>query len=345
MNRFLDQFGLDIPVALAPMALASGGALASSCARAGILGLVGGGYGNLDWTSREYQMAVDALEDNSNAMQRLGCGFISWKLQENAEALDWLISNHQPAAIMLSFGDPRPFAERIRKSGAALICQIHTLDDLPVAIEAGASIIVAQGTEAGGHGATQERGRGTFSFIAETADWITEYAPGTLLLGAGGIADGRGLAAALVLGADGAMMGSRFWATQESLADPRAKDTAVNTNGDDTARSSVFDILRRKNWPTNFDFRAIRNDLHQRWESRIAELKDHPDEGRADYDQGVKDADYDKVHIGLGESVGLISEIPDVASLIQHVKTEFGNSLDSAHIQTNVSRVQQEKLE
>lgn len=216
MNRFLDQFGLDIPVALAPMALASGGVLASSCARAGILGLVGGGYGDLGWTSREYQMAVDALNHDAGAMKRLGCGFISWKLQENSEALDWLIANHEPAAVMLSFGDPRPFGKRITGSGAALVCQIHTLDDLPAAIEAGANIIVAQGTEAGGHGATQDRGRGTFSFIAETADWIAEHAPDTLLLGAGGIADGRGLAAALVLGADGALMGSRFWATQES---------------------------------------------------------------------------------------------------------------------------------
>ncbi|GAA0478468.1 nitronate monooxygenase [Parasphingorhabdus litoris] len=327
MTRFADYFDLKIPLALAPMALASGGALASACARAGTLGLVGGGYGDLEWTSREYEIAVDALKDDAAAMRRLGCGFISWKLAENSDALDWLIDNHRPAAVMLSFGDPRPFSERILQAGATLICQIHSLTDLPVAIEAGAKIIVAQGTEAGGHGATQDRGRGTISFISETADWLAVHAPETLLLGAGGIADGRGLAAAMVLGADGAMMGSRFWATSECLANPKAKDIAIETDGDNTARSSVFDVLRRKNWPESFDFRAIRNDLYQQWEDRIDLLKDNPEEGRAAYDEGVRQADFNRAHIGIGESVGMISRVPDAASLIGDIESEMKNTL------------------
>ena len=323
MNRFADHFDLKIPLALAPMALASGGELASACAQAGTLGLVGGGYGDLEWTSREYQMAVDAIGDNAAAMKRLGCGFISWKLAENSDALDWLINNHRPAAVMLSFGDPRPFSKRIIDSGASLICQVHSLKDLPLAVEAGAKIIVAQGTEAGGHGATQERGRGTFSFISETADWLAAHAPGTYLLGAGGIADGRGLAAAMVLGADGAMMGSRFWATKESLANPQAKTVATQTDGDNTARSSVFDILRRKNWPESFDFRAIRNDLYRQWEGRIDALKNDPEEGRAAYDDGVRQADFNRAHIGIGESAGMISNVPDAATLIGDIESEM----------------------
>lgn len=327
MTRFADHFDLKIPLALAPMALASGGALASACARAGTLGLVGGGYGDLEWTSREYDMAADALKDDPAAMKRLGCGFISWKLAENSDALDWLMNNHRPAAIMLSFGDPRPFSERIIRSGTTLICQIHSLKDLPVAIEAGAKIIVAQGTEAGGHGATQDRGRGTFSFISETADWLAAHAPETHLLGAGGIADGRGLAAAMVLGADGAMMGSRFWATSECLANPKAKKVATQTDGDNTARSSVFDILRRKNWPESFDFRAIRNDLYRQWEDRIDVLRNDPEEGRAAYDDGVRQADFDRAHIGIGESAGMISSVPDAATLIADIESEMKSAL------------------
>lgn len=327
MNRFADHFDLKIPLALAPMALASGGDLASACAQAGTLGLVGGGYGDLEWTSREYQIAVDAIGDNAAAMKRLGCGFISWKLAENSDALDWLIDNHRPAAIMLSFGDPRPFSGRIIESGATLICQIHSLKDLPLAVEAGAKIIVAQGTEAGGHGATQDRGRGTFSFISETADWLAAHAPETYLLGAGGIADGRGLAAALVLGADGVMMGSRFWATKECLAKPQAKKIATETDGDSTARSSVFDILRRKNWPASFDFRAIRNDLYRQWEDRIDLLENEPNEGRAAYDDGVRQADFSRAHIGIGESAGMISNVPDAATLICDIQSEMKNAL------------------
>ncbi len=327
MTRFADQFDLALPLALAPMALASGGDLASACAQAGTLGLVGGGYGDLDWTSREYQIAVDAIGVNAAAMKRLGCGFISWKLAENSDALNWLIDNHRPAAIMLSFGDPRPFSKRIVESGTTLICQVHSLKDLPLAVEAGAKIIVAQGTEAGGHGATQNIGRGTFSFISETADWLAAEAPEICLLGAGGIADGRGLAAALMLGADGVMMGSRFWATQECLAHPQAKQVATETDGDNTARSSVFDILRRKNWPASFDFRAIRNDLHRTWEDRIDLLKKDPDEGRATYDEGVRQADYNRAHIGIGESAGMISNIPSTVDLIGAIQSEMEDAL------------------
>ncbi|VAV89033.1 Enoyl-[acyl-carrier-protein] reductase [FMN], partial [hydrothermal vent metagenome] len=321
------KFGLDIPLALAPMALASGGALAAACASSGVLGLVGGGYGNLEWTSREYQLAMDIIGDDVASQARLGCGFISWKLAEDAAALDWLLHTQKPAAIMLSFGDPRPYSKRILDSGAVLICQIQTLGDLPIAVEAGADIIVAQGTEAGGHGATQEIGRGTFSFIAEAADWLAIHAPNTMLLGAGGIADGRGLAAALMLGADGALMGSRFWATAESIAAQPAKDMVVEANGDETARSGIFDILRRKNWPDSFDFRALRNDLHKQWEGRVDELRANPGTGRKDYDTGVANADFTKAHIGLGESVGLINDLPEAAQLITGIKTEFEHAL------------------
>lgn len=328
MTGFAEQFDLSIPLALAPMALAAGGELASACARAGALGLVGGGYGDLEWTSREYQAAVDAIGDDKASMGRLGCGFISWKLAENADALDWLIANHTPAAIMLSFGDPRPFSKRIVGSGATLICQIHSLKDLPLAIEAGAKVIVAQGTEAGGHAATQDSGRGTFAFIPEVADWIAVHAPGTYLLGAGGIADGRGLAATLMLGADGVMMGSRLWATKECLAAQKAKDIVAGTDGDGTARSAIFDILRRKNWPASFDFRAIRNDIHRQWEGRIEQLINAPEEARADYEDGVRNKDYSRVHIGIGESVGLINGISDAATLIGEIRSEMNSALN-----------------
>lgn len=145
-TRFTDLFGLSTPIALAPMALASGGALAAACAQAGALGLVGGGYGDLAWTQREYTLAVE----QAPVQQRIGCGFITWKLDEDASALDWLLDQaHAPAAVMLSFGDPRPYAQRIARSGARLMCQIQRLDQLPLALEAGAAVIVAQGSEAG----------------------------------------------------------------------------------------------------------------------------------------------------------------------------------------------------
>jgi nitronate monooxygenase len=316
-TRLTRRYGLALPVVLAPMALAAGGALAGACARGGALGLVGGGYGDLDWTRREYTLATQQAGAGA-----LGCGFITWKLDQDASALDWLLdqpADQRPRAVMLSFGDPRPYAARIARAGVDLICQVQQLAQLPQAIEAGATVVVAQGAEAGGHGMNALNGRATFSFVPEVADWLAAHAPDTLLLAAGGIADGRTLAAALMLGADGALVGSRLWATRESLAAEGAKRQAIGTDGDGTARSSIFDILRRKNWPEPYDFRAIRNDLHRRLEPQLDSLRAHPEAARAEYEAAVAAGDYSAAHATVGEAVGLINDAPAAQAVLQRM--------------------------
>jgi nitronate monooxygenase len=325
-TRFAQRFQLTTPIALAPMALATGGALAAACAKAGALGLLGGGYGDLTWTQREYALATELLKSDATSHARLGCGFITWKLDENAEALDWVLTQ-KPCAIMLSFGDPRPYAARIAAAGAQLICQVQRLEQVAQAVEAGASVIVAQGGEAGGHGANALEGRSTFTLVPEIADYLAAHSPNTLLLAAGGVADGRGLAAALMLGADGVLVGSRLWATPESLAAPGAKTQATQTSGDGTARSEVFDILRRKNWPAPYDFRAIRNDLHRALEGNVEALKDNPVEARASYDAGVKAGDFSRAHATVGEAVGLIRDIPSAEALVSRLFSEATQAL------------------
>ncbi|HSV83684.1 MAG TPA: nitronate monooxygenase [Ramlibacter sp.] len=315
-SRFSRQFGLSTPIALAPMALAGGGALAAACSRAGALGLVGGGYGELPWVQREYQLALDTGEP-----ARTGCGFITWKLQEDASALDWVLER-RPRALMLSFGDPRPFGPRILAAGAALVCQVQRLEQVPQALEAGAQVLVAQSGEAGGHGMNSLNARATISFVPELADWLAAHAPQTLLLAAGGVADGRTLAAVRLLGADGALVGTRLWATRESLVAAGAKQQALESSGDDTARSSVFDILRRKNWPAPYDFRAIRNALHRAWEERIEALRADPEPARADYEAGVKAGDFQRAHATVGEAIGLVHDLPPAAEVVARMHRE-----------------------
>ena len=316
-TRLTRRYGLALPVVLAPMALAAGGALAAACARGGALGLVGGGYGDLDWTRREYTLATQQAGAGA-----LGCGFITWKLDQDASALDWLLdqpADQRPRAVMLSFGDPRPYAARIARAGVDLICQVQQLAQLPQAIEAGATVLVAQGAEAGGHGMNALNGRATLSFVPEVADWLAAHASNTLLLAAGGIADGRTLAAALMLGADGALVGSRLWATRESLAAEGAKRQATQTNGDGTARSAIFDILRRKNWPEPYDFRAIRNDLHRRLEPQLDSLRAHPEAARVEYEAAVAAGDYSAAHATVGEAVGLINDAPAAQAVLSRM--------------------------
>ena len=309
-SRFSQRFRLSSPIALAPMALAAGGALAAACARAGALGLVGGGYGELAWTQREYALAQQAADTS-----RIGCGFIVWKLDQDASALDWVLEQ-KPRAVMLSFGDPRPYAKRIAAAGAELLCQVQRIEQAPIALESGATVIIGQGGEAGGHGMNALNSRATITLVPELADWLAANSPETLLLAAGGIADARTLAAVRVLGADGALVGSRLWATQESLAPQGAKEQALASNGDGTARSSVFDILRRKDWPAPYDFRAIRNELHRKWEGRLDAASPSLEQARAEYDAGVKAGDYSRAHATVGEAVGLIHDLPPTAEVI-----------------------------
>ena len=334
-NRFVEQFNLTTPIALAPMALATGGDLAAACARAGALSLVGGGYGDLVWTRREYREAINLLDGNQDDLSRLGCGFISWKLAEDQSAFDWLLDQPQkPAAVMLSFGDPTAFAKILSDHQIPVICQIQTMAQLPQAVDAGASVIVAQGTEAGGHGMNELDGRSTFTFVPEIADWLAKHSPRTILLAAGGIADGRGLAAAMMLGADGALIGSRLWATTQSLATTSAKTNALQAGGDDTGRSSIFDVLRSKNWPEQFDFRAIRNKLHRKWEGRIDELRSDPMAAVEDYLSGVRQEDYDRAHITVGQDIGLINDISSAEVVIDNINQQAAHLLNGGNTET-----------
>jgi len=192
-TRFTRALNIRYPIVSAPMAFAGGGALAAAVTRAGGLGLIGGGYGDPAWIEDQFDSAGD---------QRVGVGFITWSLRKSPTLLTDALK-HRPAAVMLSFGDPRPFVDDIRGAGTVMICQCQNMEHVQDAVDVGAEVVVAQGAEAGGHGAL----RGTLSFVPEVADFLAKNSSDTLLLAAGGIADGRGLAAALMLGADGVLVG------------------------------------------------------------------------------------------------------------------------------------------
>ena len=212
------------------MGFVAGGKLAAAVTAAGGLGIIGGGYGDADWLDREFAAA---------GRTRVGCGFITWSLAKQPELLA-LVLGHAPAVLMLSFGDPAPFAPAIRAAGSWLICQVQTIAHTRAALDCGADIVVAQGSEAGGHGAT----RATLTLVPEVADLLARESPTTLLVAAGGVADGRGLAACLMLGADGVMLGSRLWASPEGMVHPNHQRAALAANGDGTIRQKSSDIAR-----------------------------------------------------------------------------------------------------
>jgi nitronate monooxygenase len=306
-TRFTRAFGLAHPVALAPMAGAAGGRLAGAVARAGGLGLLGGGYGDPDWIAAQWDLAVGAP---------IGIGFITWRLTPGL--LDAALAR-APRAVMLSFGDPAPFAPAIHAAGVPLICQCQTLDHLRAALDAGAQVVVAQGAEAGGHGA----GRGTLSLVPECADHLAARAPGTLLLAAGGIADGRGLAAALALGADGALIGTRFWAAAEALVPPGFHAAAIAATGDATLRSRAPDAARLLDWPEPFAIRVMRSGFTDRWHADPDALRaPGAADARAAWAAAQAEGCATEGSPVAGEAIGLIHDIPTAAEILTRIAAQ-----------------------
>ncbi len=315
-TRLTERLGIAHPILSAPMALAGGGALAAAVTRAGGLGLIGGGYGDAMWLDQQFAAAGNT---------QTGCGFITWSMAKRPELLTQALA-HKPTVLMLSFGDPRPFAAEIAAAGVPLICQCQSLEHVRQGLEAGAAIIVAQGAEAGGHGAR----RATLPFVPEAADLIARESPQTLLLAAGGIADGRGLAAALMLGADGVLVGTRFWASREALVHERHHAAAVAATGDGTVRSSLPDIARQLDWPKPFDIRVADNAFIAAWAGRDHELKAAIATEGAAYREAFMAGDPDKAAVIFGEAAGLIADVPSAGEIVERMVEEAAALLGGA---------------
>jgi nitronate monooxygenase len=306
-TRLTDLLDIEHPIVSAPMGFAAGGRLASAVSNAGGLGMVGGGYGDRDWLAREFDEASNS---------RVGCGFITWSLESKPDLLDFVLAR-SPAAVMLSFGRPDEFATRIKAAGSKLICQVQTLEHAKDAVWAGADIVVAQGAEAGGHGMT----RGTMTLVPEVADYLSSASPNTVLLAAGGIADGRGLAAALMLGADGVLIGSRFWASAEALVHPALQARGVAATGDETIRTTVLDILRGFAWPAGFTARVVNTRFVQEWHGREAGLSDAAVQ-RAEterYYSAMNSGDPENTGVWIGEAAGLMHDVRPAGDILASI--------------------------
>ena len=311
-TRLTQLLRIKHPILLAPMDIISDGRLAATVTRAGGFGIIGGGYGDEAWLVREMDAAGDA---------RVGIGFITWSMATRPRLLD-MVLERRPPAVMLSFGEVRPHAQKIKAAGALLICQVQTLEQAKDAVANDADILVAQGAEGGGHGIL----RSTFTFVPAVVD----AAPEIPVAAAGGIADGRGLAAALMLGADGVLVGTRFYASQEAAGLATAKERIVAGTGDQTIRGILFDIARRNVWPAPYTGRVMRNKFSEKWRGREAELLQHQDEEAAKFSEAREKGDLDIAAVIAGEAVDLIVDIPPAAVIVDRMVNEATTLLSSA---------------
>lgn len=308
-TRFTERFTIRHPVLLAPMDKISGGRLAAAVTTAGGLGVIGGGYGDATWLEQ-------ALHDASDTP--VGVGFITWSVLHQRGLVDLALAR-TPAALMVSFGDAEPLVAAAKDAGVPTIWQVQRLSQARQAHAAAVDVVVVQGQEAGGHGMD----RGLISLLPAVRDMS---GPEQIILAAGGIADGRGLAAALMLGADGVMLGTRFWASNEAQGSVVAKAGLVATGGDQTVRSRVFDITRGIDWPLDFTGRVVANDFAEEWLDDLDGLHRDRVAQRARYEASDPD-DFSTRVLVAGEALDLIDSIEPAADILHTVVREAASLL------------------
>ena len=306
-TRFTERFGVERPIVSAPMALVTGGRLAAAVSAAGGLGTFGGTnpLRGPDWLPGE------VANVRSTTDKPFGIGFITHFLPMTEPLFDAVLDAKAPV-IALSFAPVEPWLGRARAAGSKVICQVQTMALVRDALEAGADAIAVQGHEAGGHTGVL----GLLPFLTR----VLEVSGDTPVLAAGGVADGRALAAVLAAGADGAWVGSAFLATPEAADVPAAyKELIVGSDGEDTVFTSLFDRVGGFPWPDPIAIRMRRTPHTDRWEGREGEIDDHLEELRQELPQLLDLDHFDPATstVLYGESAGSVTAVRPAAEVVQ----------------------------
>jgi nitronate monooxygenase len=306
-TRLCDLLSIEHPIISAPMAGSADAGLAAAVSAAGGLGMIGGSLQGPDWL-REQIERVRRQTDRP-----FGVGFIT-SAPDTATLMEVAIEHRVPV-ISHAFADASDYIRLAAEAGLKTIVQVQTVAQARAAAEAGADAIAAQGMEAGGH-------TGMVSAVLPLVPAIVDVVGDVPVVAAGGIADGRGLAAVLMLGADGVWMGTRFVASAESVTDPWTRQQIVQASTDDFVLTRVYDIVRDAPFPDDIGERILRNDFTATWHGREDEVLARKDELRAQLDAALEDGAVGMSRVLAGNSAGLIHGIEPAADIVRRIVAE-----------------------
>ena len=304
-TTFTELLGIDHPVVSAGMGGGmSDGELAGRVSEAGGLGVVGA-----SWLPAE---GVRAMVGRAREITSKPIG-VNLLLFGNEELVDDVL-RERPAVFSTAWAradqDLGEIFARAHDAGAKVMHMVPTLADAERAADAGADVIVAQGTEGGGHVGLI----GTSVIVRQV---VKAVAP-TPVLAAGGVADGAGLAAALALGAAGVLLGTRFVATEEAPAERYYKDALLASDGHDTVVTTVGDTFTGRDWPGAWA-RLLRTRFVEQWLGREPELRRRRDEIREKLIQADEAGDAEYALVWIGQSAGLIDSILPAAEVVREI--------------------------
>lgn len=317
-TTFCNLLGLTFPIMNAPMAGSGGGQLAGAVSAAGGLGMIGGstrvsGLTTAEWLRREIHLARSLTD------RPFGVGFISTAREPGngrlqTEALQSIALDEGVTIIGHSFTVPAVLITEAHRRGARVICQVQTVAMAREAVAAEADVLVAQGFDGGGHVGSI----GTLSIVPA----IVDVAGNVPVLAAGGIADGRGLAAALMLGAQGANIGTRFYASAESLIPSFMREPLLSAGTDDTIWTRVYDLVSGADFGPTVGVRCIQNGFTGEWAGREPEAIVEASRLRAQIEKARTDGDATMVRVLAGSAVGLIRDTEPAAAIVRGICNE-----------------------
>lgn len=313
-TRLTELLGLRYPIVSAPMNLKAGGLLAATVSEAGGLGLVGAGQVSVDWLRAEVQLAREYTSSP------FGVGFITHFIPENSETFAAALEERL-AVYTFSFADPAPYLAQVRAVNATTICQVQTLAQAERAAELGAHVLAVQGNEAGGHTGQ----RALLPFLAQ----VLQRLPETIVIAAGGIGDGRSLAAVLAAGADGAWVGTPFVASLEAAGVPDAyKRRIVESDGADSVYTEAYDVLnavrrgQARRWPAGIAGRALRTPFVDEWHGREDELRAQFGRSPSAFDDAAGQPTAPTVPFWAGPSAAAVTAVRSAADIVRGICNE-----------------------
>lgn len=307
---------ITVPVLNAPMAGTASADLAAAVSIAGGFGMIGGtSDGGPAWLRTQIR-AVRARTERP-----FGVGFIS--SFPGLEELVQVALDERVAAINHSFADPTPYVAAAHARGVRVFAQVQRVAQARRAVQAGVDLIIAQGTEAGGHTGLA----GTLALVPAVVDAVG----GVPVVAAGGIGDGRGLAAVLMLGAVGGWLGTRFVASHEWGGGAWEQQAVLAATADDTVRTSVFDQVRGAPFPEGIADRVLGNAFTDEWEGRAQDIAAQRSELRRHLEAAAQRCDPAMVDISAGVTVGLIQSLEPAAQIVQRLVDEAERVLRDRH--------------
>ena len=304
-TRLTDLLGIRHPVLLGGMASGTDSRLVAAVSRAGGLGTLGAAT-----------LPLEAIEAEVMAIRELtaapfGVNLLLWMATpERVRA----VLDQQPPVLSTAWGDPAPYIEQAHEAGCLVMHMAYDVPSAVAAARAGVDVVVAQGHEGGGHVGLQS----TFTLVPQVVDAVGD----TPVVAAGGVGDGRGLAAALALGAEGVMLGTRFLATSESPIPDGWKRAIIDAAGHDTVYSEIGDLANEAGWPKPAATRAIRNRFLERWLGREEELRRLGKEVGRGLAEARRQDDRAEMNLMAGEVSGLIRDLPSAAEVVERIVQE-----------------------